>query len=202
MHVVETRLIDDANDGQQILAVVAERNLRADSLAAREELSREAAIDQRFPHAVATQRLEGPPLNDAHAHHLDVAGADAQDIDERRIALRVTGDAGRAGNRDGVLTRRRDGLRRGAAARAHQAGIRPQRSDWFPRRRAVPMRTGEGSPACQTPHGCRHGDTPLRCGLARHETGPTAGSISLTRRSERLAANFARRQTDCPPRVA
>src|SRR5262245_62274249 len=126
MHVVESRLIDDANDGQHILAVVAERNLRADRPTAREELSRETAIDHHLAHAVATHWLEGTPLDDAHAHHFDVAGADADDVDERRIAVRVTSDAGRTGNRDAVLTRRRRQRQRGGRADRRDAGDRLQ----------------------------------------------------------------------------
>ena len=127
MHVVEARLIDDADDGQQILAIVAERNLRPESTAARKELSREAAIDQRLPHAVATRSLERTPLNHVHTHHLDIAGADAHVVDQRRIPISVAGDARRAGNRDPVLTRRRRQRQRRGRADCRDTGDRLQR---------------------------------------------------------------------------
>lgn len=118
MDVVQPRLLDDAHDGQRL---IAERNLRAERAAPGKELRGQEAIDHRFAHALVAALVEPAAGKQPDAHHLHVCRARADAIDERRVAFGVAGDPGRARNGDRVLACRCGERQPAGGAYAHDA---------------------------------------------------------------------------------
>ena len=125
MHVVQASLIDDADDGQR--GVLSGWNLRAERTARRKKLLRENRIDEHFTHTIPAGTLERASGQYSHPHDLGVGRANADVVDERVVARRIAGDAGRAGDRHRILAGR--GRQRQRRRRTHA------RHTWYGRER-------------------------------------------------------------------
>src|SRR5437868_1349721 len=102
MHVVEPRLVDDADDRQHAISV---RDAGTDWVRARKEPPREAIVDHRFENTGAPRLPEPTARGPAHSHHFDETRARADDVGEHGVALRISGVPRRTRNPDRILGR-------------------------------------------------------------------------------------------------